>query len=270
MRIVIAGPGRAGGSLAAAAAAAGHRIVALFTRRVDDREVASHLGVETRLIGDPLPEADLLAVAVRDGALAEVAAALAPGAARIPAAVHLSGLSTVSVLKPLAEAGMETGSLHPLQTLPDWRSGAASLSGAWAAVTAPPPLAGLLEEFAASLGMKPFRLADEQKPLYHAAAAAAANYTTAALHLAERLLDAAGVDRQAARPMVERVVGNVFEKGARAALTGPIARGEAGVVEAQVRAVERAAPDITAAFQDLGRATAALAGTSAEMAEVLS
>lgn len=270
MRIVVVGPGRAGGSLAAAAAAAGHRIVALLTRRADDREAARHLGVETRLIGDPPPEADLLVTAVRDGALAETAAALAPGAGKIPAAVHLSGLVPVSVLEPLAAAGAETGSFHPLQTLPDWRSGASSLSGAHAAVTAPPPLAGRLEEFALSLGMKPFRLADEQKPLYHAAAAAAANYVTTALHMAQRLLDAAGVDRRAARPLVERVVGNVFEKGARAALTGPIARGEAATVAGQVRAVEEAAPDLVAAFKDFGRATAVVAGTSAEMAGILS
>ena len=270
MRIVIAGPGRAGGSLAAAAAAAGHRVAALVVRRAEDREVARYLGVETLLIGAPLPEADLLVVAVRDGALAGVADALVPGAGRIPVAVHLSGLSPVSVLGPLAEAGAETGSLHPLQTLPDWRSGASSLSGAWAAVTAPSGLAGRLEEFAASLGMKPFRLADERKPLYHAAAAAAANYTTAALHLAERLLDAAGVDRRAAWPRVERAVGNVFEKGARASLTGPIARGEAAVVAGQVWAVERDVPDIAATFKDFGRATAAMAGTAVEMAEVLS
>ena len=269
MRIVIVGPGRAGGSLALAAAAAGHRIAALVTRRPDDREAARWLGAGTRLIGEPLPEAELLAVAVRDQALSEVADALAPQAGNFAAAVHLSGLAPVSVLRPLAAAGAEIGSFHPLQTLPDWHRGSRSLAGAGAAITAPPGLAGMLEELAESLGMTPLRLAEEQKPLYHAAAAAASNYVVTALHVAQTLFAAAGVDYRAARPLVETAVANVFEEGARAALTGPIARGDLETAAGQVRAVEKAVPHLAGAFRDFGRATADLAGTAGLMSEVL-
>lgn len=252
-----------------AAAAAGHRIAAIVARRSDDREAARRLGVEVRLIGEPLPEAELLALAVRDRALSEVAAALAPQAGNLAAAVHLSGLAPVSVLQPLAEAGAEIGSFHPLQTLPDWRRGSRSLAGAAAAITALPGLAGLLEELAESLGMTAIRLADEQKPLYHAAAAAASNYVVTALHAAQTLFAAAGVDYRAARPLVETAVANVFAEGARAALTGPIARGDVETAAGQMRAVETAVPHLAGAFRDFGRATADLAGTAGRMAEVL-
>ena len=68
---------------------------------------------------------------------------------------------------------------------------------------------------AASLGCHPFELVDEQKPLYHAAAAAAANFTLAALAISRRLFAAAGVDFAAAAPLIDAVVANAATMGRR-------------------------------------------------------
>lgn len=269
MRIIIVGPGRAGGSLAVAAHEAGHEIVGIFARRKDDQQVANHLGVVARPIGEPMPEADLLVVAVRDDAIPDTVLALAGGAGSVSRAVHLSGLAPVGVLDPLRAAGLDTGSFHPLQTLPGWRTGSRTLRGAYVGITAGYGLAATLEGLADSLGCHPFRIGDEAKPLYHAAAAASANYVLAALDVAEALFGKAAVEPQVARPLVEQVVANAFDIGIRMALTGPIARGDTGTVRGQLEAVDLHAPRMSETFRAFARATAAVAGTAEMMKDVL-
>ena len=269
MRIIIVGPGRAGGAIATAAHAGGEDIVGVFARRSDDQIVAKHVSLVARPIGSALPEADLLIVSVRDDALFDVASVIAPVAGNVPFAVHLSGLVSTAVLDPLRDRGIEVGSFHPLQTIPDWESGAAALNGAHVAVTAGEELAGVLDGLAMSLGARVFNIEDDAKPLYHAAAAASANYVIAALAVGEELFNAAGVDEAVARPLVEEVVSNAFDRGARAALTGPIARGDVGTVASQLEAVAAAAPHLLHTFKAFGRATAVLAGTDDLMDELL-
>ncbi|HEX5671917.1 MAG TPA: DUF2520 domain-containing protein [Acidimicrobiia bacterium] len=250
--IIIAGPGRAGGALALAAAAVGHTIVGLVSRSEALGGQFSRIDYET-----PLPRADLLVVAVRDSFISEVANRLAPFASEAAAAVHLSGFGSVALLSPLGAAGVAIGSFHPLQTLPSPTEGARALAGSWVGVTAGNELRGTLWDFAATLSMNPFDLADDQKPAYHAAASAASNFVVAALGLSERLFAAAGVAPAAARPLTERVVANAYSLGAVAALTGPIARGDWPTVSGQVEAARAAG--LGEAYLAMAQATANLA-----------
>jgi predicted short-subunit dehydrogenase-like oxidoreductase (DUF2520 family) len=173
-------------------------------------------------------------------------------------------------LDALGRNGVAIGSMHPLQTLPSAEIGAERLAGAHVAVTADEPLAGELEVFARSLGCIPFRIEDEHKPLYHAAAAAAANFTMASLGLAHDLFDAAGVDPAVSQPLVDAIVNNAYALGPRNALTGPIARGDVATVQAQLAAIRRDAPESAARFISMAKATASFAGTSDEFTDVLS
>jgi predicted short-subunit dehydrogenase-like oxidoreductase (DUF2520 family) len=206
----------------------------------------------------PLPPADLLVVAVVDSHISEVASRLAPCIDHIAYAVHLSGFGSVGLLSALNDAGMVTGSFHPLQTLPSPTEGARALAGSWVAVTAGSELRDHLGSLATSLEMRPFDLADDQKPAYHAAASAASNFVVAALALSERLFAAAGVPKAAARPLTERVVENAYSLGAGAALTGPIARGDWPTVSGQIAAAD--ALGVGEAYLAMARATALLAG----------
>ncbi len=262
MRLIVVGPGRAGTALALAASTAGHRIVAVAGRDPEaTSSAASAVGADALDIADAMPEADLVVVAVRDDAIGEVASSIAATAAvAAPGAVHLSGAVPVSALAPLADAGLAIGSFHPLQTLPDAASGAARLAGAWAAITATGALHDRLVELAGSIGMRHFDLDDDRKAVYHAAAAAAANFPLAALIMAESLFAAAGVPFAAARPLVEAVVANAFDLGPRASLTGPVARGDAGTVESQIHAVSERAPALADDFRTLVVVLARIAG----------
>ena len=257
-------------SLAIAAAAADHDVVAVMGRSFDSAERgAAIVGATPLTVADPLVEADLMIIATRDAAIAPVAGMLAQKVVPIPAVIHLSGLTPVSALDALAEQGLAVGSFHPLQTLPTPDAGAARLAGSYIAVTAEYELHDTLEEFADSLGATPFTLDDAAKPLYHAAAAAAANFPLASLAMASDLFGSAGVPWAAARPLVEAVVANAFDLGARAALTGPVARGDVETVAAQLQAVAAADPEWTVAFARSVEALAALTGRSAQFESVL-
>lgn len=270
MRIVLVGPGRAGMSLAVAATAAGHNVVGVVGRTRESAAAAASLVDSTPLtVDEEFPEAELLMIATRDSVIGAVATTLAAKNLRIGAAVHVSGLTPVTVLEPLHDAGLLTGSFHPLQTLPTPQAGAVRLAGASIAVTAEPPLRDLLVELATSLGAHPFLLDDDAKPLYHAAAAAAANFPLAALAMAEDMFASAGVSWDAARPLVEAVVANAFELGPRAALTGPVARGDIDTVAGQLAAVGSALPEWRVPFARFVEVLAALTGRSEQFEPVL-
>lgn len=253
MDLVIVGPGRAGGSLALAARAGGHDVVGVLSR--------SPTAFGRPLSWDaPLPRCDLLVVAVSDSAIEAVSERLAPWVGEVDAAVHLSGFVSVEALDQIAAAGLPTGSFHPLQTLPDPVQGSESLEGAWVAVTAGPGLSSRLTDLAHSLGMQPFPLADTAKPLYHAAAAASANYVVESLALAADLLAAADVPFEAIEPLTRRVVDNVFALGPAASLTGPIARGDMATVAGQIAAAHGVSDSVGEQFRALAEATALRVG----------
>jgi predicted short-subunit dehydrogenase-like oxidoreductase (DUF2520 family) len=263
MDLILVGPGRAGLALSLRLSDSGHSIVGVIARdRAAADIAAARLDSVPLSWEEELPSADLVVVAVRDDAIAPVAERLAPVSSRVESAVHLSGLAPVSALGGLD--GPELGSFHPLQTLPDAEVGASMLEGAWGGVTADSDLlADRLFALATSIGMHPFELDDAAKPLYHAAAAAAANYPLAALAISERLFAAAGVPFEAAGPLVAAVVANAMSMGPHDALTGPIVRGDVGTVRAQLAAIEEAAPDLLEHFKAMGRATAAVVSTDA-------
>ena len=268
LRIVIVGPGRAGTSVGLAALRAGHDIVGVLGRsNVISR--AATLDAPVLDWAAPLPDCDLVIVAVRDDAIRPVAELLASSAGGAQAATHLSGLTSVEALTALKKVGLGIGGFHPLQTMPNPHDGSMALSGAWVGITAGAPLREKLEDLAVSIGARPFALDDSRRPLYHAAAACAANYVLAALGMAEEAFAAAGVPFEVARPLVTEVVANAFDLGPRVALTGPIARGDVGTVAAQIAAVEAVDPQLADDFKAFGRATARLVGTGEAMREVL-
>lgn len=254
MDLVIVGMGRAGSSIARAARAAGHTLVGVMGRRRPQMGPVVEWDEE-------LPACDLVIVAVSDSAIREVAERLAPHWPASTPAVHVSGFVPVSALAAVADRGGAVGSFHPLQTLPDGERGAEALAGAWVAVTCEDvALRARLEDLAAGMGMRPFLLADGAKPLYHAAAAAAANYVVEALAVATDLLAAAGVAPAVLQPLTRRVVENVFALGPAAALTGPISRGDIATVAGQQAAADSVSDDLGRQFRLLAEATALRVG----------
>ncbi|MFQ5524073.1 MAG: Rossmann-like and DUF2520 domain-containing protein [Acidimicrobiia bacterium] len=259
LRLIIIGAGRAGGSLALAAGAAGHEIVGVLSRSTS-QSYGPELSWDT-----PFPEADLVLIAVRDEAIPEVVERLETVVASVGVVAHLSGFVPVRVLHPLQERGVSVGGFHPLQSMPDPVSGARALEGAYVAIDGDALALDVLTHLAESLGMHPFPIRDEERPAYHAAAAAASNFVVTALAVAEDLFRSAGVDPAVARPLVERVIANVYEQGAASALTGPIARGDLETVLGHLEAARQVSKTVGEQFRLMAEATTRRAGREEDL-----
>ncbi|MDX6368551.1 MAG: hypothetical protein QOG93_53 [Gaiellaceae bacterium] len=201
--------------------------------------------VSARLSERGLAVADdgqLVLLCVPDAAIAEVARGLEPG----PWVAHVSGATPLSALDP----HRRRFSMHPLQTFTRAR-GPEQLDGAWSAVTAESAEALTAGFFlATTLGLTPFELADDARPLYHAGAAIASNYLVTLHAVAAELFRAAGAPPEGLAPLMRRTIDNGFE------LTGPIERGDWATVEAHRRAIRAAKPELEPLYDVLAEATA--------------
>ena len=192
---------------------------------------------EYRVGPHPLPaETNVVILAVPDAALAEVAHDLAAAGPAPPGCVvlHLAGAISTEVLAPLHARDFVVGSMHPLQAIADpWHSGDRLLGAAFAIAGEPAAIATARRLVNALAGL-PLVIAPTKRPLYHASAVVASNYLIALLAFAVRLMMEAGVSESdaltALLPLVHGTLENLEQLGVAAALTGPIARGDADTV----------------------------------------
>jgi predicted short-subunit dehydrogenase-like oxidoreductase (DUF2520 family) len=214
-----------------------------IVRVIGAGRVGSALSSRLRERGIELREdgAELVLLCVPDAAIAEVAREVEPG----PWVAHVSGATPLDALEP----HRRRFGVHPLQTFTHAR-GAEQLDGAYAAVTAETAEAREAGFWLArTLGLEPFELADDARPLYHAGAAIASNYLVTLQRAAARLFRAAGAPPEALVPLMRRTIENGFE------LTGPIARGDWTTVDAHVRAIHERAPELEPMYRVLAEAT---------------
>jgi predicted short-subunit dehydrogenase-like oxidoreductase (DUF2520 family) len=194
--------------------------------------------------GIPLAErdAEVTLLCVPDTAIPDVAQGLSVGPGWIG---HVSGATSLSALDPHGRRF----SMHPLQTFTRAR-GPEQLDGAWAAVTGESVEARDVGfDLSRTLGLQPFELADEARPLYHAGAAIASNYLVTLHRVASELFAAAGAPPEALEPLMRRTIQNGFE------LTGPIERGDWETVEAHRAAIREVRPDLEPLYDVLAEAT---------------
>jgi predicted short-subunit dehydrogenase-like oxidoreductase (DUF2520 family) len=186
--------------------------------------------------------AELTLLCVPDAVIRDVARDLVPGPGWI---AHVSGGTPLAALDPHERRF----GLHPVQTFTRAR-GPEQLDGAFAAVTAETPEARERGyELARLLGLKPFELADDARPLYHAGAAIASNYLVTLHRVASELFRSAGAPPEALVPLMQRTIENGFE------LTGPIERGDWETVEAHREAIRVTRPDLEPLYDVLAEAT---------------
>lgn len=200
-QIAVVGLGRAGLSFARALEDVGWTVHRLG--RGADLAVASNV--------------DLALICTPDAVIADVAAAIPPGDAVVG---HVAGSLGLEVLNP----HRRRTAIHPLISLPNAEVGAQRLrASGWFGVGGEEPIAA---ELVAALGGRSFRVRDEDRAVYHAAACIAANHVVALMGQVERLAAGIDVPREAYDQLTRAAVDNAVSLGAAEALTGPAARGD--------------------------------------------
>lgn len=199
-------------------------------------------------------------LAVADDAIAPVAGQLARSAPLAGAVVfHCSGAKASSELAALRRAGAHVASVHPVRSFADPETVAAAFDGTFCGVEGDDAaLATLLPAFEA-IGARPVRIDAAAKTVYHAAAVFASNYLVTVMDAALRAYQDAGIPadvaRELARPLATETLNNVLRLGPEAALSGPIARGDAATVARQHDAVAAWDPATGTLYDALATAT---------------
>lgn len=268
--------------------AAGYSIEVVVTKRLShSRRAAKAIGGDTLGLSvrqmdrldskqhDRLRRSSLILVATPDDAMADVAGWLAAiftstsaGSGKASAgrrvAMHTSGALSSEVLRPLQSAGFATGSLHPLVSISDSRSGAGLLAQAFFSVEGDPAAVRLAKSIVRDFGGQSFTIKARHKALYHAAAVMASPHMVALFDIALEMLGRCGVSprraRQVLQPLMESTVGNLSTQTPARALTGTFKRGDVATVQRHLAAMEsEKLRDALVAYVFLGQRSLSLA-----------
>ncbi|MDO0974524.1 Rossmann-like and DUF2520 domain-containing protein [Mycolicibacterium frederiksbergense] len=290
LTVGIISAGRVGTALGVALERAEHVVVACSAISNQSRERAAARLPDTAVlpVQDVAARAELLLIAVPDAELVALISGLAATDAVRPGTivVHTSGMNGVGVLEPLTAQGCIPLAIHPAMTFTGSDEDIARLPDTCFGVTALDEIGYAIgQALVLEIGGEPFRVREDARMLYHSALAHAGN------HLITVMLDAVEALRSALRGqellgqelvgdapggLAERIVGplaraslkNALQRG-QAALTGPVARGDAVAVAAHLRAFGEVDPELAQAYRSNSLRTAQRAHAPKDVFDVL-
>ena len=266
--VAVIGPGRVGGAIGRRLREAGYRIAAVASRSLASARKGARFIGAGRAFGSPAraaEQATLVLLSVPDDRIHAVCERIATGGgfSRAQVVVHFSGLLPSDVLDPARGCGAAVASCHPLQTFATSRDALRLLAGSTFALEGDPRAMPTVRAMVRALGGKAVAIPTDAKVPYHAAAVMACNYLVVLLDAALSVYDEAGMGGQGAmralRPLLDGTLANVERLGGPGALTGPIARGDVGVVRVHLEWLATHRPDLVTLYVELGRSAVALA-----------
>ena len=264
-RFLLVGAGRVGTAVAALLGSAGHAVSGVASRSPASVARAVEVLEAPPIDLDPAewPDAEVILIGAGDGAIEGIASG---AASRLPGrvVVHFAGALGVEPLRRAVEAGAVGCALHPVQACPDVDTAIARLPGSAWGVTCSSPGA---EEWASeiitrNLDGDPSIVAEDHRPLWHAASVVTSNGIAALLSSSEALLDEIGVAApvDVVGPLAAGTVANARQGGGGGrTLTGPVVRGDVATVRSHLRAVAKRAPSMLDTYVTVTRLVLAAA-----------
>lgn len=243
--ISIIGAGRVGRALGKRLRERGWRIGAVVTRsQATARAAVRAIGggtARSRVTGEVFA-ADLILLGTPDDVLTTVARSLAEiGGSKCKGKVilHTSATLDRTALAPVARFGANTGSLHPMQAFGG--KVIPKLSGVVFAIEGDSKARQVAQAIAESLGGITVAIDTRDKPIYHAAAVLAAGSAYPLIETGLQMLIRIGFTRRSATqtllPLIHQILDNIERIGPRAAWTGPLSRGDYGIVGKHAKAL---------------------------------
>jgi len=268
--IAFIGAGRLATTLATALSRSGVAVLGIASSNPESaRRLAASLSGCKAMSADDTAEADLVFLTVPDDHIATVAETTRWRRGQMLA--HCSGATEVAALDAAARQGALTGGFHPMQNFADPQRALALLAGSSVAIEGPPEVEAALSALAERLGMAPLFLPPGARALYHGSASFAASFLLSMLQEAVAVWGAFGIDEtralQALLPVAQGTLQAAAGKGLAGALAGPISRGDVGVVERHLRALEQLGPAQAAFYADMSRRQLELARASGRLSE---
>ncbi len=290
LTIGVISAGRVGTAMGAALERAEHVVVGCSAVSGASRRRAARWLPDTPVLAvdEVAARAELLLLAVPDAELSALVAGLAATGAVRPNTIvaHTSGANGIAVLAPLAEQGCLTLAIHPAMTFAGTEEDVDRLRGTCFGITAADEIGYAIgQSLVLEIGGEPFRVREDARILYHAALAHGSNHLVTVVLDAVEALRAAlwgqellGQDLVGDAPggLAERIIGplarasldNALRRG-QAALTGPVARGDAPAVAGHLQALTEVNPELAQAYRTNSWRTAQRADAPQAVFDVL-
>lgn len=246
----------------------GETISGYFDRHM---EKMTHAGRRTQSsvfgdIGQVAAHSDIILITTQDDYIADMCRQLCDQNCITPRHLvgHMSGVHSSRILEEARKLGATVFSLHPLQAFADEEKAVADLPKAYFSIEAeglgPAPVIDMLSR----MGNPFFKLSPDYKSLYHLAACMLSNYLVTLMAGGLEALQKSGIDPHdgfaAMRPLIEGTLSNIAQMGPAKALTGPVARGDAGTIAQHMKALQSPELDgIKSIYTDMGLKTLDLA-----------
>jgi predicted short-subunit dehydrogenase-like oxidoreductase (DUF2520 family) len=257
----IVGTGRVGAVLGAALQRAGHRLVAASGVSEQSRARAAELlpGIPIMAVEEVIERAELVLLTVPDDALPPLIAGLsATGSWQAgQLVVHTSGRYGTAIFDAAAGHHVLGLALHPVMTFTGTSMDLDRLADCCFGITAPAALRAVAEALVLEMGAEPVWIEEQDRPMYHAGLAHGSNHLVTLVAQAMQVVGSAGVQdpQRLIAPLLHAALDNALRLG-DGALTGPVARGDAGTVAAHLAQLNEQTPDIRPTYVALARATA--------------
>lgn len=263
-RVAIIGAGVVGTAIGYLLKGEGYPIVGIASRTLESAKKAREFIGEGDASTKPsavAKKAAIVFITTPDSSIKEVCDRVASEEGFNPGAIvfHMSGALSSEVLGSARNIGAKIASIHPLQSLADVREAVKNLRGSCFCIEGDKTALSVAREIVDALGGKKITIEIDKKPLYHAGASVASNYLVAIVRFGLELFEAAGINRQdslnALMPLIKGTVTNIETLRIPSALTGPISRGDAGIVEDHLKAISNDRPGMMKLYSELGRYT---------------
>ena len=290
LSVGIISAGRVGTALGVALERAEHVVAACSAISDASRQRAARRLPETAVlpVHEVAPRAELLLIAVPDAELASVVSGLAAtrSVRSGTIVVHTSGANGIAVLAPLTEQDCIPLAIHPAMTFTGADEDISRLADTCFGITAADDVGYAIgQSLVLEIGGEPFRVREDARTLYHAALAHASNHVVTVLLDAVEALRAAlwgqellgqelvgdhpgGIAERVVGPLARASLENALQRG-QAALTGPVARGDAAAVAEHLLALAEVDPALAQAYRANSLRTAQRAHAPAEVFTVL-
>jgi predicted short-subunit dehydrogenase-like oxidoreductase (DUF2520 family) len=260
-QIAIVGPGRLGSALSLALTKAGYRVNEIISRDTPGsqkraREIARKTRSFTTTLKTANLDSDLIWFCVPDREITAAARALLQSAEwKDKVVFHSSGALVSDELKVLRRRGAATASVHPMMTFV--RDSIPSLKGVAFALEGDVRAIRVARRITRDLGGEAFSISKTNKIAYHALGSFSSPLLVAMLATAEQVAGAAGLSTAQARkvmlPIVKQTVANYSALGPARAFSGPIVRGDVGIVREHLR-ILKGIPEAKEVYVALARA----------------
>jgi predicted short-subunit dehydrogenase-like oxidoreductase (DUF2520 family) len=221
MRITIIGSGNVATHLAVAFKNAGHRIVQVYSRAMQNAALLAY-HVKAEPIDDLIqidPETDLFVIAIKDDAIGIIAEQLAPYQKLM---VHTSGATDMYALLAFSD---NVGVFYPLQTFSKTKE--VNFRAVPLCIEAAnEDIAKELQQLAQTISNNVYRIDSAQRKILHLAAVFACNFPNYLYNIAQQILVQHNLDLDLIRPLILETAEKVQTGLPSVMQTGPAVRND--------------------------------------------